>query len=225
MTAREAAVAQALAWVGDPNAHAEIVELYNQQSPLPRGWKMRTEDDWCAATQSAIAVKLGYLEIMPGECSVGQMVELYKQLGRWVEDDSYVPMPGDLICYDWQDNGVGDNMGWPDHIGMVVKVRGRQLTVVEGNMVGNIIGTRDINVNDRFIRGYCCPDYESMDGSVYNPIQAEINAMPDWCRPTIQMLYDAGALQGDGRRLNLSYDLTRTLVTLDRMGIFNLKFK
>ena len=225
MTAREAAVAQALAWVGKPDAHAEIVELYNQQSPLPRGWKMRTEDDWCAATQSAIAVKLGYLEIMPGECSVGQMVELYKQLGHWVEDDSYVPMPGDLICYDWQDNGVGDNMGWPDHIGMVVKVGGRQLTVVEGNMVGNVVGTRDIKVNDRFIRGYCCPDYESMDGSVYDPIQAEINAMPDWSRPTIQMLYDAGALQGDGRSLDLSYDLTRTLVTLDRMGMFNLKFK
>ena len=223
MTAREAAVAQALAWVGNPNARAEVVALYNQQNPLPRGYAMTDSDDWCAATDTAIAVKLGYLEIMPGECSVGQMVELYKQLDRWVEDDRYIPKPGDLVCYDWQDNGVGDNMGWPDHVGMVVAVNGHNMTIAEGNMAGGVMGTKSLIVDARYIRGYCCPDYESLDGSVYDPIQTEINALPDWSRPTIQKLYDAGALQGDGHSLDLTYDFTRTLVTLDRMGMFSEK--
>lgn len=221
MTVREAAVAQAMSWAGNPNAHAEIVELYNRQNPLPRGWKMRMVDDWCAATCTAISVKLGLLDIMPGECSVGQMMELYQRMGRWVEDDAYTPKPGDLVCYDWQDSGVGDNMGWPDHIGMIVAVNGSNMTVAEGNMMGGVMGTKSLIVNARYIRGYCCPDYERMGVIDYDPIQAEINALPDWARPTIQKLVDNGVLLGRGDTLDLTDDMMRLLVIFDRKKIFD----
>ena len=43
--------------------------------------------------------------------------------------------------------------------------------------------------------------------------------VPEWARPTVQKVMDKGALQGDDKGdLNLSYDLTRTLVILDRLG-------
>ena len=42
--------------------------------------------------------------------------------------------------------------------------------------------------------------------------------IPDWARPTVAKLAASGALQGDGDGLNLSYDLMRTLVVLDRRG-------
>ena len=43
--------------------------------------------------------------------------------------------------------------------------------------------------------------------------------VPEWAKPTVQKVMDKGALQGDDKgELNLSYDLTRTLVILDRLG-------
>ena len=63
--------------------------------------------------------------------------------------------------YDWQDNGVGDNTGWPDHVGMVETVAGNIETVIEGNMSGGVVGRRNLQVNGRYIRGYILPKYES----------------------------------------------------------------
>lgn len=45
--------------------------------------------------------------------------------------------------------------------------------------------------------------------------------VPDWARPTIRKLTQRGVLLGDGTALNLSEDLTRTLVILDRLGLLN----
>lgn len=45
---------------------------------------------------------------------------------------------------------------------------------------------------------------------------------PDWARPTVKKLVEQGILQGDAQgQLNLSYDLVRTLVLLDRAGIWS----
>ena len=45
--------------------------------------------------------------------------------------------------------------------------------------------------------------------------------MPDWARPTIEKLYNAGYLKGDDQgRLNLDYNTLRILVILDRAGAF-----
>jgi len=50
----------------------------------------------------------------------------------------------------------------------------------------------------------------------YNTI-AEI---PEWARPTIQKLVERGILQGDGQGLDLSLDMVRMLVIIDRAGQF-----
>ena len=45
--------------------------------------------------------------------------------------------------------------------------------------------------------------------------------VPDWAKPTIKKLTDAGHLQGDlNGDLNLTNDMTRVLVVLDRAGVF-----
>ena len=46
--------------------------------------------------------------------------------------------------------------------------------------------------------------------------------VPDWAAATAQKLVERGALQGDGKALNLSYDLLRTMVALDRLGILDV---
>ena len=51
---------------------------------------------------------------------------------------------------------------------------------------------------------------------VYDTLQA----VPDWARPTVEKLLSCGYLQGDGEHLDLSRDMVRMLVILDRAGIF-----
>lgn len=45
-----------------------------------------------------------------------------------------------------------------------------------------------------------------------------LESVPGWARPTVERLSAIGALRGDGGSLDLSYDLLRTLVLLDRLG-------
>lgn len=52
---------------------------------------------------------------------------------------------------------------------------------------------------------------------VYNYID---DNMPEFARATIQKLCDKGFLKGDKQGLNLTYDMLRILVILDRTGVF-----
>lgn len=159
----ESVVAQAKAWLGKNEAdgsHKEIIDVYNSQRPLPRGYKVKYTDAWCATFVSAVAVKLGYTDIIPTECSCPKMIQLLKNIGAWVEDDAYVPKSGDLLFYDFDDNGVGENTGGTDHIGIVEKVEGNTITVIEGNY-SNSVKRKSIKVNGRYIRGYGVPKYDA----------------------------------------------------------------
>ena len=138
----------------------EIIDLYNSHKPLARGYKVKYTDEWCATTISAVAIKAGYTDIIPTECGCEKLVELAKGMGIWVEDDAYTPQIADIILYDWDDTGSGDNKGHSDHIGMVIAVSGNTLTIEEGNM-NCAVGTRKIKVNDRYIRGYVTPKYST----------------------------------------------------------------
>lgn len=169
---RQKVVSTALAWLGtreNTAKHLEMLAIYNSQKPLPRGWKMKVADFWCAAFVSTVSLQCGLRDIMPTECGCPGMVRLYQDIGRWVEDDAYIPSPGDVIFYDWQDTGYGDNAGQPDHVGIVTACDGQTMTIIEGNC-DNAVKTRALAVNARFIRGYGCPDYASKsDGAEPQP--------------------------------------------------------
>ena len=131
-TTRSKLVAQAKSWLGckeSNGSHHQIIDVYNSHKPLARGYKMTYANEWCAAFVTACAIKCGATDIIPKECSCSRMIELFKSLGGWVENDAYVPFPGDIVFYDWQDNGVGDNANGPDHVGIVEKVVGTTITV------------------------------------------------------------------------------------------------
>lgn len=152
-------------WEGKNEADGsfkEIIDIYNSLgAKRPRKVKMTYTMSWCATTWSALAVKLGYTSIMPIECSCGQLVEKAKKMGVWVEDDKYIPQPGDAVLYDWQDSGKGDNGGWPDHIGTVVEVNtaGGYFYVMEGNY-SDSVKQRKLSINGKCIRGFITPKYD-----------------------------------------------------------------
>ena len=160
-------LAQARAWIGKKEAdgtHKSIIDVYNAFTPLPRGYKVKYTDAWCATFVSAVAIKCGLTSIIPPECGCGQMIALFKSLGEWAESDSRTPTPGDIIFYDWDDTGTGDNTGGPDHVGIVESVRNSNITVIEGNK-NNAVGRRTIAVNGRYIRGYGIPKYDEESGA------------------------------------------------------------
>ena len=141
--------------------HKEIIDIYNSIVPLPRNYKVTYNDPWCAATVSAVAKKAELLSIIPAECSCFYMIDGFKKLGRWEERDDYKPKAGDIIFYDWEDDGNGDNMGTPDHVGIVEKCGDNAISVIEGNY-SNSVKRRTLVVNGRYIRGYGIPDYKAL---------------------------------------------------------------
>ena len=169
---RQKVVDTASAWLGTQEGsarHAELLNIYNAQRPLPRGTRMLSTWPWCAAFVSTVSLQCDLRDIMPTECGCPPLIRLYQELGRWIEDDAHVPSPGDVIFYDWNDSGVGDNVGQSDHVGIVVSCTDGMMTIIEGNC-DNAVKLRQIAVNARFIRGYGCPDYASKaDGAEPQP--------------------------------------------------------
>lgn len=150
-------------WIGckeSNGSHKKIIDVYNNHKPLSRGYRVKYTDSWCATFISACAIKAGYTDIIPLECSCNQMIAKFKKMGRWTENDAHVPHVGDVIFYDWQDSGIGDNKGSSDHVGIVEKVENGKITVIEGNK-NDSVSRRVLNVNGRYIRGYGLPKYDT----------------------------------------------------------------
>lgn len=159
--ARSLFVGTAAKYIGYSEAsgkHRQIIDIYNSRTPLPRNYKVTYTDAWCATFVSAMAIKCGMANIIPRECSCYFQVEAFKQMERWQENDGYIPKPGDIIYYDWQDNGKGDDTGVPDHVGIVESVSGGVITVIEGNK-NDSVERRKIAVDGTCIRGYGLPNF------------------------------------------------------------------
>lgn len=151
-------------WIGkkeSDGSYKAIIDIYNTLSIFPRGTKMQYSWPWCACTWSAVAIKLGYTDIMPIEISCAELIKKAKDMGCWQENDAYIPSLGDGVLYDWEDSGSGDNIGAPDHIGIVTYVNRESgyMEVTEGNY-SDSVKTRTIALNGRYIRGFITPKYD-----------------------------------------------------------------
>ena len=180
MQLREKVTEQARSWLGASEANGQywsIVEIYNQYARQHGGYIMQKPDPWCAAFASAVFIACGMPQIVPIEVSCPRMVIQAEKRGLWIEDDNYLPTPGDLILYDWTDSGMGDSKGNPGHVGVVCSVASDTIFAVEGNAsdaVRQITRTR----NQRYIRGYIVPDYKSAASDEDEP-QPQPEPQPD----------------------------------------------
>lgn len=160
---RQKFVNKAIEYVGvaeGSSKHKYIIDTYNKIVPLPVNYKVKYTDAWCATFVSFVAKECNLLSIVPAECSCQRQIELWKKLGRWEENDAYVPSVGDIIYYSWTDNGSGDCKNASDHVGIVVLVSGSTIKVIEGNK-NDSVSYRNITVNGRYIRGYGKPNFAS----------------------------------------------------------------
>lgn len=143
---KEKFVSGATKWIGtregDSN-HKAILSIYNGQTPLPRRYRLRETDAWCAGFVTAVAVSTGCGDLFPCECSCWHMEKLAGQKGYIIDRDN--ANVGDVVLYDWEQDGTSD------HVGIVVQRNGRTLKVVEGNM-NNAVGYRKVGVKSKNIR-------------------------------------------------------------------------
>lgn len=153
----------ACGWAGvreDDGSHHFIIDLYNTLDPLPQDYRVTYDDAWCAAFVSAAALQADMTDIIPPECSCSRQINLFRDLGRWEEDDAHLPLPGDILYYDWDFPRSFDCTGWPEHVGIVVGTYGPLIRVMEGNKDDDA-SYRILWRNDWCIRGYGLPDYAS----------------------------------------------------------------
>ena len=119
------------------------------------GYNYRIE--WCACFISWLAEKLGITDIIPVDMSCNSQISKFKALGAWHTDRNF--RSGDIIYYDW--DRLGD-LKPVDHVGIVEKVVGNTLTVIEGNN-GNYpndrVRRREIASDSSLIYGYARPKY------------------------------------------------------------------
>lgn len=219
MRSRNEVVKLATSWLGKNEAdgsYKEIIDIYNSYNGvLPRSTKMMYGWAWCAATWSAIAIKLGYTDIMPIEISCGYLIENAKKMGCWQENDGYTPKPGDAVLYDWQDTGVGDNSGVPDHVGIVdyVNQSAGYFTVIEGN-ASRMVKKRTVSINGRYIRGFVTPRYDEEVPSAPTKVQGK--SVETVAREVITGMWG----DGENRRRNLEangYDYNQVQTMVNRI--------
>lgn len=107
------------------------------------GYNYRVE--WCACFVSWCAAQCGVLDIdIPKFAYCPSGVEWFKDKGAW-QDRYYTPSPGDVIFFDWENDGISD------HVGIVESVENGLIHTVEGN------------INDSVVK----KQYPLEDGSIY----------------------------------------------------------
>lgn len=222
-----------LGWSEANGKYKQIIDLYNTQRPLPRGYAVQYDDEWCATTVTAAGMAAGLHDIIFGECSCSRMVELYKAAGRWQERDDYVPDIGDIIMYYWKDGkdyATTDCTAAPNHVGFVLARTGTVLTIGEGNK-GAAVATRPMQINGRYIRGYCLPDYASKADKedeivTYEQWKAfmtqyrqelQDNDSGEWSKEAREWAVNAGIVTGSGEVNGLPVYMWEDLSTREQL--------
>ena len=109
--------------------------------------------EWCACFTSWCADQCGYLEngIIPKVSLCSDGVNWFKGKGQW-QDRNYEPQSGDIIFFDW------GNDGSIDHVGIVEKCENGTVYTVEGNS-GDACKQQSYPVGSNSIYGYGTPAY------------------------------------------------------------------
>ena len=167
---------------------------------------------WCMVFVQWVFDQAG-VKLPVRTASCGSLMRSARSAGCWVTGNY---QPGDVVIYDFPGGAA------TDHCGIVESVDGTYISAIEGNTSsasdadGGAVERRARKFSQ--IVGAVRPSYDKeVDEVRYNTVEE----CPDWARETIQKLIDKGYLGGNGQSLDLSHDMVRTLVILDRAGNFD----
>lgn len=117
--------------------------------PYWRWYGFNSRIEWCAVFVSWVANQAGYIDkgVAPKftTCRT-QGVPWFKNRGLW-ENRGYIPKSGDIIFFDWQQDGQAD------HVGIVERVEGEKIYTIEGNS-DDAVKRNNYQVNSKDIYGF-----------------------------------------------------------------------
>lgn len=153
------------------------------------------------------------------------------------------PTPGCLVIFDLPNTAYKT-----DHVGLFESFSGHYITTIDGNTSsqndanGGYVNRRIRN--KKYVYAYIRPREitrtvvtasavsvkteapkqeirieEDEDVKRYQTLE-EIKKEASWAAPTVEKLVSKKALAGDGKGLDLSYDMLRMLVIHDRLGLY-----
>lgn len=219
---RQKVVETAIGYLGavqGSKKHKSIIDTFNK-SGLCKRYKMTYNDAWCQAFASTIGILCDMSDIIPVECSCPKAIKLWQKLGRWQEKDSYVPNIGDFIYYDWQDDGIGDNKGASDHVGIVVGVTSKTIKVIEGNYSTlKKVAYRTINIDGKFIRGFGLPNYAKK--VTKEPAKKPTTSKEPVKKPSKEPVKTAISAKSFDKKLSGNYVTTSKLNLRTKPGVLN----
>ena len=122
-------------------------------APYWSWWGLDYRVEWCAIFVSWCADQCGYLDagVLPKMEGVRPYVDWFIECGQWQGRD-YEPLPGDIIFFDWENDGLAD------HVGIVEKVENGLVYTIEGN-TGDVCAERHYTFGLAPIYGYGLPLY------------------------------------------------------------------
>lgn len=166
---------------------------------------------WCAVF-AAWVFDQAKVKLPIRTASCGALMRAAQSAGQWVTGDY---RPGDVVIYDFPGGAK------TDHCGIVESVDGTYISAIEGNTSstsdadGGAVERRARKFSQ--IVGAVRPSYDKEVEEVrYNTVEE----CPAWARETVQKLVNREYLSGTGEGLDLSADMVRLLVILDRAGAF-----
>lgn len=133
----------------------EIGNLYGEKYWDWYGFEERV--DWCACFVSWCGAKCRYIQAgtYPQFSACGKGMNWFKEHGLWEERD-YVPEPGNIIFFSWDDeDGLNGSI---DHVGIVEKVEDGYVHTIEGNAY-DMVMRRNYKLGWYEILGYGKPTY------------------------------------------------------------------
>lgn len=172
-------------WVGWSEANGKykkIIDLYNSMKPLPRGYAVQYDDEWCDTTVSAAAIKAKCVDLVGRECGCEEHVKIFKKLGIWIEDGTVTPEKGWIIVYSWK-SAKQPNDSYSSHIGVVESVANGYIVAIEGNR-GEVVTRRTIPIGWGYIRGFASPKFAKTSSTIKpstgGSSGTKFNTTPKW---------------------------------------------
>lgn len=143
--------------------HYHLVDTYNTLKPLPRGYKVKYSDSWCAVFVTVCCMEAGDTYPLCAECGAEEMRKLIMHATPSLLKN-YLPKENDIIFFDWDGNG------WANHVEIVEKAQNNLIMSIGGN-VENSVKRRITMLDDKHILGY---GSLRMSEIYYNPTLDEI---------------------------------------------------
>lgn len=147
---------------GDPDYVSHVLRYYHLKDIVSiaktqignaggsKYWKwygFKSRVSWCACFVSWCANESGDLDkTIPKFSGVYEGEMWFKHHDKW-KGKNYTPNPGDLIFFDWQQNG------YPDHVGIVEKLEDGKVYTIEGNS-SDKVKAKSYSLTSKSIYGY-----------------------------------------------------------------------